>query len=197
MLTSPNELHKAACEHYLEGGKPVDDDEWELCVNFWAFNIDLDVTIDATVLMAKILDCPLSEDQVREIAEFLRRTESFREVAESIPHLVWTARLDGVNEYFNRKALEFFGRSLDMIRPDAWLDSVHPDDRPPLREAMRQFLRTGEFEGRVIRLQLADGRLRHAQLQCISARDAAGASAKRAASGSPRTKRWSSSRDRS
>ena len=40
---------------------------------------------------------------------------------------------------------------------------------------MRHFIRTGEFEGRVVRLQLADGQLRHAQLQCISARDAAGA----------------------
>jgi predicted signal transduction protein with EAL and GGDEF domain len=54
------------------------------------------------------------------------------------------------------------------------LKRVHPEDRAALQEAMRRFVRTGEFDSQVVRLQFADDRLRHAQLQCISTRDAAG-----------------------
>jgi PAS domain S-box-containing protein len=57
----------------------------------------------------------------------------------------------------------------------AVMERVHPEDRAAVQEAMQRLVRTGEFEGRVVRLQLADGQLRHAQLQCIGKRDAAGA----------------------
>lgn len=69
-LISPNELHKAACESQLRGRKPETDLDWELCVNFWAFNIAKGLRVSGTVLMAKIMDCPLSEEDVRAIAEF-------------------------------------------------------------------------------------------------------------------------------
>jgi hypothetical protein len=72
---SPNELHKAACDYYLAGDAPQDGNEWALCVNFWAFNIDKGLRVQATVLMAKIMDCPLTEDFVRRIAEFQEKAE--------------------------------------------------------------------------------------------------------------------------
>lgn len=69
-MISPNELHQAACREYLGGREPVSEKDWQLCVNYWAHNIALEVRVVATVLMAKIMSCPLSETAVREIAEF-------------------------------------------------------------------------------------------------------------------------------
>lgn len=69
-LVSPEELHKAACSHYLKGRKPKTTREWELCVNFWAFNTSKGTREAATLLMAKIYDCPLPEKDVRDIAKF-------------------------------------------------------------------------------------------------------------------------------
>jgi PAS domain S-box-containing protein len=101
----------------------------------------------------------LMEGVGRSIGEFLRRTESFREVAESIPHLVWTARADGVNEYFNRRSLSFFDRSLEeLTHADAWLDSVHPDDRLDAERAWRRATARGEDYCFDVRLRrAADG----------------------------------------
>lgn len=69
-LVSPNEMHEAACEIMLAGRKPKTKDEWALCVNFWAANIDKSLRVIGTVLMAKIMSCPLTEADVRTIAEF-------------------------------------------------------------------------------------------------------------------------------
>lgn len=69
-LVSPNELHKAACKEYLDGREPETKEEWELCVNYWAFNIADGLKVSATIIMSKILDCPLSLEEVTQIAMF-------------------------------------------------------------------------------------------------------------------------------
>lgn len=69
-LVSPNTLHEAACRMELGGREPKTTDEWILCVNFWAFNVAHEARVELTVLLARIMSCPLPESVVREIAEF-------------------------------------------------------------------------------------------------------------------------------
>ena len=69
-MISPNELHQAAIDMQLGGQPPATEHEWAIAVNFWARNIEPAACVPATVLMAKIMDCPLPESYVREIAEF-------------------------------------------------------------------------------------------------------------------------------
>jgi two-component system, chemotaxis family, CheB/CheR fusion protein len=85
------------------------------------------------------------EAEVRQASGRLQESEaSFRMLAESIPHLVWTAGADGTSNYCNQRMLELVGRSLDdMCRPRAWLDSVDPDDRAAAEAAWQQALATG------------------------------------------------------
>lgn len=78
MIISPLALQAAACNEYLGGREPQTDAEWELCVSFWAYNIEPSVALKATQLMAKIMACPLLEDDVQRIVEFqlLKKAEA-------------------------------------------------------------------------------------------------------------------------
>ncbi len=69
-MVSPNDLHQAAKDCYLEGEDPITTDEWQHCVNFWAANIHEGLEESACLLMAKIMDCPLSEGDIKAIVKF-------------------------------------------------------------------------------------------------------------------------------
>src|SRR5512139_1253178 len=53
----------------------------------------------------------------------------FRLLAESLPHLVWSARPDGVSDYYNARFLEYLGKTLEEMQGWAWAETLHPDDR--------------------------------------------------------------------
>jgi hypothetical protein len=54
----------------LDGRVPTSPNDWVLVVNFYAVNIAKEVQPSATVLMCKIMDCPLPETYIREIVNF-------------------------------------------------------------------------------------------------------------------------------
>jgi hypothetical protein len=66
---SPNELHRAAQAHMLEGRKPKTADDWMQCVNFWAANVSV-AEVSVCKLMGKLYGCPLTEECIEEIAAF-------------------------------------------------------------------------------------------------------------------------------
>jgi hypothetical protein len=69
-MVSPNDIQKAAEEHVLDGRKPVTKEEWTLCVNFWAANIQKGLEEAAIPLLGLIFECPLTRDELLEIAKF-------------------------------------------------------------------------------------------------------------------------------
>ncbi|MCM2264678.1 MAG: PAS domain-containing protein [Desulfuromonadales bacterium] len=54
---------------------------------------------------------------------------NFRQLAETIPHLVWSARADGVSDYYNSSFLKFLGKTLEEMHGWTWAETLHPDDR--------------------------------------------------------------------
>ena len=61
--------------------------------------------------------------------EALRASEAnFRQLADAMPQIVWTARPDGVLDYVNRRWYEFIGQSEAEVSPADWHVRVHPDD---------------------------------------------------------------------
>ncbi|TKD51314.1 PAS domain-containing protein [Sphingomonas baiyangensis] len=74
----------------------------------------------------------------------LRESEAkFRAIANSIDHMVWSARADGRFDYFNDRWMTFVG-PLDLPREgDGWLGALHPDDRDAARAAWHASLTTG------------------------------------------------------
>jgi PAS domain S-box-containing protein len=52
----------------------------------------------------------------------------YRNLAEAVPQIVWTADAYGGLEYCNRRWVEYTGVSVADARGDGWLALVHPDD---------------------------------------------------------------------
>ncbi|MBC7891303.1 MAG: PAS domain-containing protein [Sphingobacteriaceae bacterium] len=87
--------------------------------------------------------CTDIDDQKR-TEEALRNSDRwFRQLADSMPQIVWTARPDGHLDYFNQRWYEFIDG--DQGYGDAgWLPILHPDDRQPCLDHWQHCLQTGE-----------------------------------------------------
>lgn len=69
-MISPNDLHKAACDAMLGGKKPTTNEEWALCANFWARNIQKGLEVSCLPLLGLVLECPLDKDYLVAVALF-------------------------------------------------------------------------------------------------------------------------------
>jgi len=79
---------------------------------------------------------------VREVQRSLRRSEQrFRDLAESIPQLVWTADASGRLDYCNTRMLEYYGITVDELARDPY-GTIHPDDAHECRLAWLGALET-------------------------------------------------------
>jgi PAS domain S-box-containing protein len=65
----------------------------------------------------------------REDERRLRQSEAqFRQLADALPQMVWTARADGFVDWYNERWYEFSGFARDALGDDSWTPIVHPDD---------------------------------------------------------------------
>ncbi|HEY1987233.1 MAG TPA: PAS domain-containing protein [Terracidiphilus sp.] len=107
----------------------------------------------------------------RELAE---RERSFRELAESLPQLVWTADGRGTKTFCNEQYFRYSGySSLDQMNT-SWLDLIHPDDRPKARTAWEVSTRTGELYQCEYRMRRRDGMYRWHLARGTPIRDSSG-----------------------
>jgi two-component system, sensor histidine kinase len=61
--------------------------------------------------------------------EALRRSEAqFRQLADSLPQIVWTARPDGYLDYYNERWYEYTGFPRGQYGEASWVPILHPDD---------------------------------------------------------------------
>jgi PAS domain S-box-containing protein len=97
----------------------------------------------------------------QELAALDRASEArYRQLADAMPQIVWTAGADGGATYFNRRWFEYTGLKPDETGPNAWQLVVHPDDLAnavAIREATLQSGETFEVE---YRFRASDGSYR-------------------------------------
>jgi two-component system cell cycle sensor histidine kinase/response regulator CckA len=69
------------------------------------------------------------EERVAERTAQLRESEErFRAIADAAPVMIWISDVDKSCTFFNRRWLEFTGRSMSEELGNGWADGVHSDD---------------------------------------------------------------------
>jgi nitrogen-specific signal transduction histidine kinase len=63
------------------------------------------------------------DERLHQMAELEKSAARYREIAELLPHMVWTARADGSVDFGNQRWREYASDNR------TWLEAVHPDDR--------------------------------------------------------------------
>ena len=80
----------------------------------------------------------------RRIEEELRIGEQrLRFQADAMPQIVWTARPDGIVDYFNRRWHEYIGIDLASAETSSWEQVIHAEDLERVRRAWRHSIDSG------------------------------------------------------
>jgi PAS domain S-box-containing protein len=127
----------------------------------------VDIVLSASILRARD-KAPLHyiigiEDvtERKRTEEALERSErEFRQLAESMPQIVWTTRPDGWNIYFNQQWVDYTGLTLEESYGEGWIKPFHPDDRQRAWDAWQRATRHRDTYALECRLRRADGRYR-------------------------------------
>ncbi|EEF62259.1 putative PAS/PAC sensor protein [Pedosphaera parvula Ellin514] len=98
----------------------------------------------------------IAETQIRELNEVLERRVAERTaeleaseqrylfLADSMPHIIWTAKPDGSLDYFNQRWVEHTGLNLEEAKDWGWQAAIHPEDLESCMARWSQACETGE-----------------------------------------------------
>lgn len=70
--------------------------------------------------------------------------QQFRQLADAMPLIVWTANPDGMVDYANQTYVDYAGVTPDELPGDAWLRTLHPEDVEPCLTAWSESVRLGK-----------------------------------------------------
>jgi diguanylate cyclase (GGDEF)-like protein/PAS domain S-box-containing protein len=131
---------------------------------------------EITGVVAVIADATERRRARRIVAE---EGEQYRMLADAMPHPVFTADPDGVNDYCNRAWYEYSGLSEAESFFGGWVTIVHPSDAPQAAAGWRQSIDGGFPFAAPLRVRRAcDGMYRWHLARAMPARDANGAIAR-------------------
>ena len=96
----------------------------------------------------------------RELAELrISSQQRYRNLAEAIPQIVWTADSTGGVTYFSQRWADYTGQGFDQARAWGWLGAVHPLDARKYTEAWERASATSSVLELEVRLRRAVGGL--------------------------------------
>jgi PAS domain S-box-containing protein len=98
----------------------------------------------------------------RKVAEAVIRTQEaeLRDVVDTIPAIVWSARPDGANAYVNSRFVEYCGIPAELIAGSGWHAATHPDDLERHNAKWLACAASGEPLEDEVRFRRADGQYR-------------------------------------
>jgi PAS domain S-box-containing protein len=108
------------------------------------------------------------------VRQLQRESKQLREVIDTIPGSVWSARPDGSLDFINRRWLEFSGVSLEKVLGQGWEAAVHPDDLARLVDEWRAALACGKALESEARIRTADGQYRWLLIRSVPLHDERG-----------------------
>ncbi len=84
----------------------------------------------------------------------------FQAMAEALPDIIWTARPDGNEDFFNQRCFDYTGMTFDQLKDSGWASIVHPDDREMCAERWESARRSGSPYDVEYRLKARNGSYR-------------------------------------
>src|SRR5262249_49117350 len=100
--------------------------------------------------------------------------EKFRNLADNISQLAWTASELGVGTWHNRRWYEFTGTTEEQMLGRGWERVHHPDHLDRVRNKLQQCLQRGEAWEDTFPLRGKDGQYRWFLSRAVPIRDADG-----------------------
>jgi PAS domain S-box-containing protein len=104
----------------------------------------------------QLAECAARNDELALTELRLASERRYRDLAESLPNIVWTALPSGRLDYFNRRWFEYTGVSVERAG-GRWDEAMHADDRATCDLEWHRALATGEPHEVECRLRRADG----------------------------------------
>jgi PAS domain S-box-containing protein len=98
----------------------------------------------------------------------------FRQLADTMPQMVWTSRPDGHVDYYNERWYEFTGCDRELFGDASWEQYMHPEDVPSTREAYYAAVKSGEPYNHECRFRARDNRMHWFVSRAVPVRDARG-----------------------
>jgi PAS domain S-box-containing protein len=84
----------------------------------------------------------------------------YRQLADAMPQIVWTADPQGRSTYYNRRFVQYTGVRFDLAGEDEWVRVLHPDDLPVALQRRAESIVTESVFEAEYRLRAADGSYR-------------------------------------
>ncbi|TDU69312.1 PAS domain S-box-containing protein [Prosthecobacter fusiformis] len=114
-------------------------------------------------------------DQVKRVQAALRASESrWRDLAEAMPHLVWTCGPDGAWDFVSPQWCEYTGLQEADQRGFGWSNAIHPEDLPVFESAWNAAAHNHSALDLEVRIRRADGLYRWFKTRAVPVKDSAG-----------------------
>ncbi|MES2505588.1 MAG: PAS domain S-box protein [Verrucomicrobiota bacterium] len=114
-------------------------------------------------------------EQVKRVETALRASERrWRDMAEAMPHLVWTSVADGSWDFVSPQWCTYTGRREEEQRGHGWAEAVHPEDRQVLEKAWNEAAHTRSIVDVEVRIRRADGQYRWFKTRAMPVMDESG-----------------------
>ncbi|MDB5039038.1 MAG: multi-sensor signal transduction histidine kinase [Bacteriovoracaceae bacterium] len=84
----------------------------------------------------------------------------FMNIADAVPVLIWISNAEGACFHFNKRWLNFTGRTLQQERNSGWQEGIHPNDRTNYLRSVRKSIDSREEFKAEFRLRRFDGQYR-------------------------------------
>ena len=130
---------------------------------------------DATGTVSGLIGVSRDITERKAIEDSLRvSVEQYRELANAIPQIVWTASPDGAVTDLNSKAVEYAGVAVADLVGWSWQSVIHPDDVSHAVSEWTLALRDGVPRAFEMRIRRVDGDYRWHIVRQLPLRNAAG-----------------------
>lgn len=140
--------------------------------------VHVSVNIDPLLENGRIvgaINCFVDQTERRLVQTRLRDSEArFRQLADAMPQLVWSAGADGSVDYYNRRACEFSGFDCSGEGQRGWRPVLHPEDLERTLRAWRAALDGGHAYQCEHRVRTVAGAWRWHLSRAVPVRDEAG-----------------------